>query len=103
MYKVLRTPYFNKRFDKIIPKNLQEDIKCRILKFSENPYNGKPLGNSLWEMKAGKFRRYYIISNSQMVVLFVDVSDKKNQQEIIDMLKEIDFRDIIENYKNMNR
>jgi len=103
MHIILRTSSFKQRFYKIIPKNLQGDIERRILKLSENPRNGKPLGDSLWEIKAGKFRIYYIIFESEVVVLFVDVSDKKNQQDTINTLKNTDFKNIIENYKNSDK
>jgi len=103
MHIILRTPSFNQGFNKIIPKNLQGDIERRILKLSVNPHNGKPLGNSLWELKAGKFRIYYIIFESEILVLMVDVSDKKHQQETINSLKKTDFKKIIENYKNPDK
>ena len=96
MYKIIRTESFKKLFYKFIPKNLQADLERRILKLSENPYNSKLLTDKLREIKAGKFRLYFFIIESKVIILFVGISDKKTQQGTINALK--DFN--IVKYKN---
>ncbi len=39
------------------------------------------------ELKNDKFRVYYLIYDQLVVVLFVGVSDKKNQQAVINIVK----------------
>ena len=96
MYNIVKTESFKKLFHKLIPKNLQGDIERRIRKLSENPYNSKLLTERLREIKADKFRIYFVIIESKVLIVFVGVSDKKDQQRMIDSLKEFDF----EKYKN---
>jgi mRNA-degrading endonuclease RelE of RelBE toxin-antitoxin system len=83
------TEIFEHNFNKLIPKNLQDSLKKQIFKLKENPYVGKPLGYRYFrEKKIKKWRIYYLIYESRLVIYFIDVSDKKSQQIVIDKIKE---------------
>jgi mRNA-degrading endonuclease RelE of RelBE toxin-antitoxin system len=81
------TEHFEKKFLKIIPYALQEQAWTRIRQLSSNPFIGKPLRyDFIRELKLGKFRIYFVIFEEEVVVLLADISDKKHQQEVIDMI-----------------
>ncbi len=87
IYSIKTTEYFEERFKKVIPKNKKEDVRRRIFDLAKNPYIGKPLGNKhVRELKLDKFRVYFLVYESEIVVLVVDVSDKKHQQETIEYI-----------------
>ena len=96
MYEIQTSEIFEKKFEKLIPKNKQEDIKARIRKLSDNPYVGKPLRyDFVRELKLDKFRIYFIIYKKRVVVFLVNISDKKTQATVINL--------IIDKYiKNLN-
>ncbi|MBT5424122.1 type II toxin-antitoxin system RelE/ParE family toxin [archaeon] len=99
-----QTELFEKKFLKLIPKNLQEEVKNQIKKLTNNPYNSKPLGYKFFrEKKIKKWRIYFLIYEDKLVVYFIDISDKKLQQYTIDKIKsDFDFlKEYIENkYKS---
>ncbi|MGV8150561.1 MAG: hypothetical protein ACP5NV_02425 [Candidatus Woesearchaeota archaeon] len=102
IYDIKEIPLFAKKFRKIIPLNKQYDIKRRIRKLSYNPYTGKPLGYKyLRELKIDKFRIYYIISEKEIVVLLITISDKKNQKETIEYIKR-NIKEFEKMIKNLN-
>jgi hypothetical protein len=83
-----QTEFFEKRFNKLIPENLKDDVKSQIAKLGENPYNSKPLGYKFFrEKKVKKWRIYFLIYENKLVIYFIDISDKKLQQETIDKIK----------------
>ena len=87
-WKLEKTEIFDKRFKKLIPKNLQKEVKKQILKLEKNPFVGKPLGYKFFrELKIKKWRIYFLIYQNKLVVYFIDLSDKKLQQETIDEIK----------------
>ena len=95
-----QTTDFEKEFDKLIPKNLQERVKKQILKLKENPFVGKPLGVRFFrEKKFDKWRVYFLIYEEKIIVYFVGISNKKLQQHKIDLLRELfkPFKEEIEN------
>ncbi len=54
----------------------------------ENPFVGKPLGaNWFREKKYGKYRVYYLVYGSMQSVYVVNLSEKKDQQSIINSIK----------------
>jgi putative component of toxin-antitoxin plasmid stabilization module len=102
-YEVKTIPLFDDKFSKIIPINKQKDVNRRIAKLSNQPYVGKPLGfKYLRELKIDKFRIYYIIFDREVIVLMVNVSDKKHQQETINFIKSNakTFNEMIKNLNN---
>lgn len=87
MYKI----YHSARFDKEISKfdnhfNNQVDKIEEQLK--ENPYVGDPI-DSKWfrEKRIEKYRVYYLIYEELKSVFMVAISEKKDQQKIIDTIK----------------
>ncbi len=84
-WEIKRTKRFEKGFSKLA-KDIRSRFEEQIKKVEEDPYGiGKPLGNvRLRELKNKGFRVYYAIFNEEIVVLFVGVSGKKDQQETID-------------------
>ena len=51
MWILEQTEIFEKRFNKLIPRNLQANVKETIKKLAINPYNSKPLGYSFFREK----------------------------------------------------
>ena len=103
MYEIRSIPLFDDVFSKIIHLNKQDDFKRRILKLSENPYAGKPLGYKyLREIKLDKFRVYYMVFDKEVIVLLITVSDKKTQKKTIDFIKQNThlFKEIVKNINN---
>ena len=84
-----QTELFEKNFSKLIPSNIQEAFKKQIRKLlSENPYAGKPLGYKFFrEKRIKKWRIYYLIYENNLVLFFINISDKKLQQSTIDKIK----------------
>ena len=81
------TERFERKFSRVIPENLKEHALKKIRRLSENPHLGKPLKfNFVRELKAGKFRIYFIVFEKEVLVLMVNVSDKKDQQETINAI-----------------
>lgn len=102
-YLIKTTEYFEERFEKVIPKNKKDDIRRRILGLAKNPYIGKPLGNKyIRELKLNKFRIYFLVYESEIVVLVVDVSDKKHQQETIERIlkNKPEYAHLVKNLNN---
>jgi mRNA-degrading endonuclease RelE of RelBE toxin-antitoxin system len=101
MYKILQTINFDKVFKKTIPENLKEIVKNKINKLKNNPYIGKPLSYSFFrELKIDKFRIYYSIYEDYLIILVIGVSDKKLQQETINLIKKErkSFKSFVEKY-----
>ena len=83
-----QTELFENKFQKLIPRNIQPEVKKQILKLAENPFNSKPLGNKFFrEKKIKKWRIYFLVYQDKLVICFVDLSDKKTQQKIINEVK----------------
>lgn len=103
MHKILETEIFRKRFNKLIPKNSIEYIQKAIRKLENNPYNqGKPLGyRFVRELKFKKFRIYYLIYDKYLIVLLITVSNKKNQQETINLIKK-NLSEYLKSVKNIS-
>ena len=58
-------------------------------KLAENPYQGKPLGVSFFREKKISGRRvYFQIYNKYIIVLMISISDKREQQKIINNIRE---------------
>ena|SRR3990167_7880311 len=89
IYSVRMTEFFEKQFHKIIPKNKQQDILKRMNELSRNPYIGKPLGSKFMrELKLDKYRVYFLVYEEEVLILFVAVSDKKDQQNTINTINQ---------------
>lgn len=88
MWELRETDEFEQKFEKL-PSDIKERFEEQIKKLQENPYGlGKPLGYPWFrELRNDKFRVYYLIYDQWVVVLFVGVSNKKNQQAVINIVK----------------
>ena len=88
MWELEETLEFEKEYHKL-PPTMQSRFQEQFKKLKENPYGiGKPLGFPWFrELKNDGFRVYYLIYDQQILVLFVGVSTKRNQQQIIDIVK----------------
>ena len=87
MYKV----YHSKRFDEELNKfdkefkNFINSVENQLV---QNPYAGKPLGLKFFrEKKYKKYRIYFLIYDDLESVFMVGISDKKDQQKIINTIK----------------
>jgi hypothetical protein len=89
MYAVCRTAKFDKEF----AKQLSTEEQRIIVQFEKehlktNPYVGDPLSYSFFrEKKIESKRVYFLIYDDIKAVLMVGVSNKKTQQETIDVIK----------------
>lgn len=87
MVRVLSTKEFD-TWEKLLPKEQQEQIKGFIEELKQTPNIGKPLGYPFFrEKKMGKYRLYFLIYEDVDAVLLVTISDKKAQQGTIDNIK----------------
>ncbi|MDP7506790.1 MAG: type II toxin-antitoxin system RelE/ParE family toxin [Candidatus Woesearchaeota archaeon] len=99
-YELIETTDFEKSFNKL-PIQIKERFKIQFNNLKDDPYSqGKPLGYKRFrELKNDAYRVYYLVYDNEIIVLFVGVSDKKDQQEVIDVVKnniEV-FKNFIEN------
>lgn len=86
-YKV----YHSERFDKELikfDKNFQDRVDKIEEQLVENPYAGSPLGVAWFrEKRYEKYRIYYLIYEDLESVFMVAISEKKDQQKIINTIK----------------
>jgi len=85
-YKVYRSQRFNKDLSKFDYgfKSVIDKIEGHI---AENPYSGEPLGVKWFrEKRHEKYRIYYLIYEEIKVVFMIAISEKKNQQKVIDTI-----------------
>ena len=88
MPRVLSTKEFD-TWEKLLPKEYQEQIKRIIRQLKETHDVGKPLGYPFFrEKKIGKYRIYFLVYEDVDTVLLITISDKKTQQDTIDKIKE---------------
>ncbi len=86
-YKV----YHSQRFDGELNKfnnNFQDRIDRIEDQLVENPYSGSPLGVPWFrEKRYEKYRIYYLIYDNLNAVFMVAISEKKDQQKVINTIK----------------
>ena len=85
----MATEEFTKAFDQL-PKPLRERFKKQLKQVQEDPFSiGKPLGYPwLRELKNEGHRLYYFIGEETVIVLLVNVSNKKEQRAAIKQIRE---------------
>lgn len=89
MYKIYTTEEFDKDF-KNLDKSLKYQIEREIEQLKINPYVGKPLGYKFFrEKKIKNYRFYYLIYDEYVVIFVIALSDKKDQQKVIDTIKNL--------------
>ncbi len=101
--EIIRTEKFRRSFKKL-PENIKKGFDKQIKKLEDikvNPYGiGDPLGYRWFrELKQYKFRAYFYIYENEIIILFLDTSDKKTQKETIRQLK-IFLKSFRESQKN---
>ncbi len=88
MPRVLSTKEFD-TWEKLLPKEYQDQITRIISQLKETHDVGKPLGYPFFrEKKIGKYRVYFLVYEDVDTVLLITISDKKTQQDTIDKIKE---------------
>ena len=104
-YKIYHSQRFKKelfRFD----KNFQDRVDKIEEELVENPYSGKPLGVKWFrEKRYENYRIYYLIYDNLKVAFMVGISDKKDQQKVINTIKLLldFFREELENLIDKNK
>ena len=83
--------YHSERFDKELYK-FDKRFQDRVDKIEdmlvENPYYGSPLGTpSFREARFETYRIYYLVYHDLKAVYMVAISDKKDQQKVINTIK----------------
>ena len=87
MARVLSTKEFD-TWEKLLPKDYQEQIKGFIKELKQNYNTDKPLSYPFFrEKKMEKYRVYFLVYEDLDAVLLVTISDKKAQQDTIDNIK----------------
>ena len=82
-YRVFISETLDKKIEKFAP-NLKERLEKLKKSLEENPFTGKPLKHDyLREKKWGPFRIYYLIVKDLLIVFLLELSDKKDQQRVI--------------------
>ena len=87
-YVLKETIEFKKRFRKL-PIEIKQRLSSRLFRLEREPYAiGKPL-NTPWfrELKFSVFRVYYIIDETQNIILLAGISKKHDQSKTIVSLK----------------
>ncbi|MBI4153098.1 hypothetical protein HY497_01125 [Candidatus Woesearchaeota archaeon] len=87
VFKVFHSKSFDDKLEKC-----HKEFKDRVEKIEDqlmnNPYAGDPLGVRWFrEKKHGKFRIYFLIYEDLTSVFMVNISEKKDQQRVINTVK----------------
>ncbi len=86
-YEVYRTALLSQKLEGL-EKDLQERVDKIEGQLKENPFVGKPLGYKWFrEKRLNKHRIYYLIYEEFNAVYIITISDKKDQQKIINTTK----------------
>jgi len=96
-YLLYTTEDFDKSFSKL-DNSLQKQIESELEQLEINPYVGKPLSYEFFrEKKVKNYRFYYLIYEEYIVVFVVALSNKKEQQKVINIIKHLipSYRDEI--------
>tara|TARA_Y100000310_G_C20387631_1_gene671222 strand:- start:117 stop:458 length:342 start_codon:yes stop_codon:yes gene_type:complete len=104
MVKIIITEYLFKKIKKTFSLNEANKVIDLLETLKENPKKGKDVGSIgnivIKEIKYNKYRFYFITDRykikflssdelKDLIVKFVEMSEKKNQQKIIDKIKHI--------------
>lgn len=86
-YRVFRSVCFQEEIAKY-DKNIQDRVDKIENKLIENPEYGNPLGTKWFrESRFENYRIYYLIYENLQAIYLVAISDKKNQQKIINTIR----------------
>ncbi|MBU2615752.1 MAG: hypothetical protein KKC19_01475 [Nanoarchaeota archaeon] len=86
-FRVFRSEHYKNKLS-----NLDKSEKDRVVKFEqtlkEQPFSGKPLGYKfLREKKFGSKRILFLVYEEHKYIFLVTITDKKAQQQEIDLIK----------------
>ena len=86
-YKIYHSERFDKelgKYDNVFQKRVDK-IEDQLV---NNPYAGSSLGAEWFrEKRFGKYRIYYLIYNDLEAVFIVAISEKKDQQKVINTIR----------------
>ena len=86
-YKVFLTAAFEKKLAKM-DGTFKGWFEKMLEQLAENPFTGKPLGVDWFrEKKHGKHRVYYLVYENVKSMYVVNLSEKKDQEVIINSIK----------------
>ena len=87
-YQLKKTDEFGIEFSKL-SSDIQNRFEKQFRKVEEDPFSlGKPLGYTWFrELKNEGNRVYYLIYEDKIIVLFVGISGKSDQQSSINQIK----------------
>jgi hypothetical protein len=103
MAKVIITSFLEKEVNKRLRQDAVTVFEL-MLELEENPKKGKPVGSvgnvQIGEIKFRKFRFYFVTDRykvkflsadelKDLIIKFVRMSDKKEQQETIEQIKDV--------------
>lgn len=87
MFRVFRTEWYEKKLKKL-SSDKQERVKHIEQDLKNSPYDGKPLGYTFFrEKKFDGKRLYFLVYESHKAIFLITISDKKAQQNVIDLIK----------------
>ena len=87
MFRVFRSEWYDKKFDDLT-KAEKERVNNFEQKLKQEPYFGKPLGYKFFrEKKFNGKRLLFLVYEDLQVIFLVTITDKKIQQDIIDLIK----------------
>ena len=87
-YRVFKLPIFDKRANKLFNKRELKNIENMVEKLKFNPYRGKILTYPFFrEIKINDKRIYFLIYEEIAIILLVSSSNKKTQQDTINIIK----------------
>jgi len=86
-YKVYHSARFDKELEKH-DKTLQDFVDKIEDQLVDNPYSGDPIDSKIFrEKRFEKFRIYYLVYEDLESVFMVAISEKKDQQRVINTIK----------------
>jgi hypothetical protein len=92
-FKIIFTQSFEKRVFKYLEKSELKELDLFFENLEISPFLGKPISyNFFREKKINEKRVYFLIYEDLNLILFIGISNKKNQQKEIDKIK-INFKD----------
>ena len=87
MFRAFRSEWYDKKLQKLT-KAEQERVSRFEQHLKLEPYAGKPLGSPFFrEKKFNGKRALFLVYEEQKVIFFITITDKKAQQQEIDLIK----------------
>ena len=87
MFRVFRTEWYEKKYSKL-EKSEQKRVAEFEQQLKQEPYNGKPLGYAFFREKKFEGKRLlFLVYEQHQAVFLITITDKKAQQEDIDLIK----------------